>query len=142
MPAGRPTTLTDQHRQIIIDMLSVGDSVGKISKTISKAPSSIFKWIDEDEHLSELYARAKESKAQVLAEEVIEIADNNEIDHNHKRIMVDARKWVAGKYYGKLFGDKQQIEHSGSVNLANMDDDELDRLVRERQQALDKAKID
>jgi hypothetical protein len=142
MPAGRPSTLTEHHKQTIIDMLSVGDSVGKISKAISKAPSSIFKWIDEDEYLSDIYARAKESKAQVLAEEVIEISDNPDIDHNHKRIMVDARKWVAGKYYGKLFGDKQQIEHSGSVNLASMNDDELDRLIRERQQALDKAKQD
>ena len=142
MPAGRPTTLTSEHRRTIADMLSVGDSVGKISKTIDKKPSQIFRWIDLDEELNDLYARAKESKAQVLAEEVIEIADNTEIDHNHKRIMVDARKWVAGKYYGRMFGDKQQIEHSGSVNLSNLNDDELDRIIRERQQALDKAKTD
>jgi hypothetical protein len=139
MPAGRPSTLKPEHKDAITDMLSVGDSVAKIAASIDKKPSQIFRWIDADEELRDLYARAKETKAQVLAEEIIEIADNDDLKPDDKRIRVDARKWVAGKYYGKLFGDKQHIEHSGTVGLANLDDDELDRIIRERQQALEKA---
>ena len=131
----RPSEYTEQHKNSIVDMLSVGDSVGKISKAIDKAPSTIFKWIDEDEELSDLYARAKQTKAQLLAEEILEISDNSELDPNDKRIRVDARKWVAGKYYGKLFGDKTTVE--ATINdYSNMTPEDRKRKLLELQQQL------
>ena len=134
----RPSEYTEQHKNSIVDMLSVGDSVGKISKAIDKAPSTIFKWIDEDEELSDLYARAKQTKAQLLAEEILEISDNSELDPNDKRIRVDARKWVAGKYYGKLFGDK--VTQEVTINdYSAMTPEERRRKLMELKQALENA---
>jgi len=135
MPAGRPLQLDQTIRDSIVDMLSVGDSVGKISKTISKGASTIFRWIDEDAELQDLYARAKQAKAQVLAEEILEISDDNELKPDDKRIRVDARKWVAGKYYGKLFGDKIMTEHSGTIGTTDLSDEELTRRLAELEQA-------
>ena len=135
MPAGRPIEITQNYKDTIIDMIAIGESVGKISKTIGKQPSTIYRWIDEDAELKEIYARAKESKAQVLAEEIIDIADDPDLKPDDKRIRVDARKWVAGKYYGKLFGDRVHTEHSGVVGLTNLTDDELDRKIAELEQA-------
>lgn len=135
MPAGRPLELNDSLRNTIVDMLSVGDSVGKIAKSIQKGASTIFKWIDEDAELLDLYTRAKQSKAQILAEEIIEIADDSELKPDDKRIRVDARKWVAGKYYGKLFGDKIMTEHSGTIGTTDLSDEELTRRLAELEQA-------
>jgi len=135
MPAGRPSELTDSIRTTIVDMLAVGDSVGKISKTISKGASQIFRWIDADTELSDLYARAKQAKAQLLAEEILEISDDNELKPDDKRIRVDARKWVAGKYYGKLFGDRTTID--ATINdYSNMTPDDRKRRLLELQQEL------
>lgn len=38
--------------------------------------------------------------------------------------------------------DAQDVKHSGLIRTSDMDDDELDRLIRERQQALEKAQRD
>lgn len=126
MPAGRPPEITQSHKDTIINMIAIGDSIGKISKEISKQPATIYRWIDEDEELKELYTRAKESKAQVLAEEIIDIADDPDLKPDDKRIRVDARKWVAGKYYGKLFADRVHTEHSGQVDLNTVTEHSLD----------------
>jgi hypothetical protein len=135
MPAGRPLELTNEHKATIVDMLTLGDSVGKISKAIDRRPSTIFNWIDNDPELLDLYARAKQAKAQLLAEEVIEIADDENLKPEDKRIRVDARKWVAGKYYGKLFGDKITTEHTGRIETTDLSDDELARRLAELEQA-------
>jgi len=135
MAGGRPLELKESHKATIVDMLTVGDSVGKISKAIERQPSTIFNWIDNDPELLELYARAKQAKAQLLAEEVITIADDPDLKPDDKRIRVDARKWVAGKYYGKLFGDKIMTEHSGTIGTTDLSDEELTRRLAELEQA-------
>jgi hypothetical protein len=35
----------------------------------------------------------------------------------HRRLQVDARKWIAAKLKPKKYGDKQEIEHSGNVSV-------------------------
>jgi oligoribonuclease (3'-5' exoribonuclease) len=47
------------------------------------------------------------------SDRIIEIADDADIDPHHKRIMVDARKWVAAKLKSRKYGDKVTQEHSG-----------------------------
>ena len=60
------------------------------------------------------YARARESRAEFLADEIIDIADAAE-DAQKARLQVDARKWFASKLAPKTYGDKVELEHSGEV---------------------------
>ena len=64
---------------------------------------------------SEQYARAREVQADVLADEVIEIADT-EPDPNRARVMIDARKWLAGKLRPKKYGDHLKLDHTVESN--------------------------
>jgi hypothetical protein len=109
--------------------------VAKISKIIDKSPTTIFKWIDSDADLLDYYTRAKECKAQLLAEEVLTIADDPDLKPDDKRIRVDARKWICGKYYARLFQDRIHTEHSGTVGHTDLTDDELTRRLAELEQA-------
>lgn len=96
-------------------------------------PDSVYTWIRTKPGLPERYARAKEDSADVLAEQILDIADDGTndtytrvdedgvpmvdvINHDHinrSRLRVDARKWVAAKLKPKKYGDKLNAEVGG-----------------------------
>ncbi len=91
-------------------------------------------WINADKKRSEMYARAREDRADVLADEIVAIADeectmvkaekhgSGDDDGNGKtevvfdatavarnRLRVDARKWAASKLKPRVYGEKVAI---------------------------------
>jgi hypothetical protein len=84
--------------------------------------------------VSDIYELGKEFQADFMADEIIEIADDDANDYvenldkdgkcigykvdgeaiQRSRLRVDARKWVAAKLRPKKYGDKQQLQHSGA----------------------------
>jgi hypothetical protein len=94
--------------------------------------ATVLRWMGgegaEAKLLRDHYARVKEESAEVYADEIVEIADEdpgrNELTGTvdagavaHQRLRVDARKWVASKLKPKKYGDRQEIEHSGGIDL-------------------------
>lgn len=92
----------------------------------------VFRWKEENREFREQYARAREEQAELLAEEIIEIADKPRVGRKIKRIknnegkvvteeiqegdmversrlQLDARKWVASKLLPKQYGDKPDV---------------------------------
>jgi hypothetical protein len=79
-------------------------------------------WVDSSPELAERYARAKQLQAELLAAEIVAIADESEVVAQYQgeqvkldlsptaiqrnRLRVDARKWVASKLLPKVYGDK------------------------------------
>ena len=118
MPGGRPTDYTSELTARICERLAVGESLRSICRD-DEMPSmaSIFLWLSKHPEFSEQYARAREAQAESHADRIVEIADDDTIDPNHKRIMVDARKWVASKLKPKRYGDKAEVEHKGDVGI-------------------------
>jgi len=113
-------------------------------------PDTIYHWRHEHKEFSDMYARAKQNQIDVLAEEVLEIADDNssdnivgkngEISSNHAnihraRLRIDTRKWLAAKLMPKIYGDKICQEHAGEdeapSNFENLSDEELENSVVE-----------
>jgi|ADGO01.1.fsa_nt_gi hypothetical protein len=71
------------------------------------------------------YARAREMQADLLADEMIEIADNNTgddaafvgINRIHRdKLRIESRKWIASKLKPKKYGDKVEMNHQGEIN--------------------------
>lgn len=118
MPGGRPTDYGDEVVDLICSRLAVGESLNRICKDADMpAMSTVFGWLSKYPEFLEKYTRAREAQAETHADRIIEIADDADIDANHKRIMVDARKWVASKLKPKRYGDKLDLDHSGNVGL-------------------------
>lgn len=118
MPAGRPTDYSEELTAKICERLAIGESLARICRDDDMpSMSSVFLWLGKYPEFSERYTRAREAQAETHADRLIEIADNDTIDPNHKRIMVDTRKWVASKLKPKRYGDKAEVEHSGNVGL-------------------------
>lgn len=89
--------------------------------------TTIFKWLRDDTHAAFAidYARARETAADHLAAEILDIADDKSNDTltldsgrevertewtSRSRLRVDARKWLAAKMAPKRYGDLLQIE--------------------------------
>jgi hypothetical protein len=81
--------------------------------------------------LASLYARAREARADMLVDEIVEIADEPlpecsdpvelKAETERRRLMIDARKWAAGKMNRLLYSDNP--ERGGvQVNVNTYDD--------------------
>jgi hypothetical protein len=93
-------------------------------------PSSqtFYKWIDSDKIKSKQYARSCEDRSERIFEEILQIANNPELGETtkvdnmgksetttgdmiqHRRLQIDARKWMLSKMFPKKYGDK--IDHT------------------------------
>lgn len=90
--------------------------------------STVIGWVRDDKcGFAQQYARAREIGYQVMADELIEIADDGTndwveretergaqvlCDHDHvtrSRLRVDARKWLLSKALPKVYGDKVAV---------------------------------
>ena len=136
MPAGRPTKMTPEVQEKILDRIVQGESLVKILKSSDKYPaySKFCAFLDSNEEFREKYVRAKEAQADFLAEEILEIADDGRndkfVDENGKtkidydniqrsRLRVDTRKWIASKLKPKKYSERIQQDHSG-IEPANL----------------------
>lgn len=98
-------------------------------------PSSqtFYKWIDDDEIKSKQYARACEERAEYMAQEILDIADENnadayiddegnaKIDGNvvqRSKLRVDTRKWLMSKQAPKKYGDKTDTTVKQDITIS------------------------
>jgi len=107
---GRPSVYTERVAQRICKHIVSGKSLNQICK-LKDMPTvtTVYRWLQKHGEFSDMYARAREDAADTLADQIIAIADNPDLDHNQKRIMVDARKWIASKLKPRKYGDRVEL---------------------------------
>lgn len=103
----------------------IGLADGKSLRTICKAGdmpgiSTVMEWCAKDNAWAEQYAQARASGDDAMAEDIQEIADNAELDHNDRKVRIDARKWLLAKRQPKKYGDKIDVTSGGEA--VQMDD--------------------
>ena len=88
----------------------------------------VVRWLQKYPEFVTAYVVAVKSRAHIFAEEMIDIADNQELDPYARRIMIDTRKWIAGKHNSK-YAEASTLRHEGSIAISrraeDMTDDEL-----------------
>jgi hypothetical protein len=132
----RPPKYTDELALKILEEISTTHhGLKKVCKNNDVAVSTVLIWLRDDKEFSTLYARAKESQADLLADEILAIADKERelieetitsggslktIKDNiaRSRLQVDARKWLASKLKPKKYGDTQQADKSDSPAIS------------------------
>ena len=138
-PAVR-TVYSEEVVDEICSRISRGERLVMICKDPSMPGYSTFmQWLLEGKHegLSDKYARAREAQADFYAQEIVDIADTPVVfektkinekgerettegdSPEHRRLQIDAREWYASKVAPKKYGDKQEVVHSGQVDIAN-----------------------
>ncbi len=129
---GRPSDYTEEKGAEICARLANGESLAAMCREDGMpAQSTVYLWLLRHSGFSEIYARARENQADTLADQIIHIADTpqpgvktktNEKGETettegdmieHRRLQVDARKWVAAKLKPRKYSEKFLNEHSG-----------------------------
>ncbi len=132
---GRPTTFTPELGTKICDRIALGESTRNILKDTDMPSSSTFyKWLlDKDKKdFSEQYETSCNIRAELMFEELNEIADDSSNDYMKKvgidgeiqevpnkehvqrsRLRVDTRKWYLSKVLPKKFGEKIDMTTNG-----------------------------
>lgn len=134
---GRQSTYTKALADEICERLAAGESLRSICRD-DHMPSdfAVRNWVIQDiEGFASHYTRARDAGLDVLADEVLEIADSapSTLDNGakdsgdiaHKRIRFDARRWYLSKLAPKRYGDRQAVELSGSIEIKDMSDEDM-----------------
>jgi hypothetical protein len=147
MKKGRPSMPDKQEIQnAICDMIATSNKslrsvLNELSKTMEGVPcmSTVMDWLNDKEfkEFAERYALAREIQYDFMAEQLLNIADDESldvvfddkdkasVDKEHitrSRLRVDARKWLLARLRPvKGTENKLQVEHSLSeTNLASL----------------------
>jgi hypothetical protein len=123
---GRPSIFSDEIANEICARLIEGKSLRTICDD-EEMPGlrTVMTWLSEKEKFRQQYTRAKEEQADVLAEEILYIADTPQVGIKtktagdkvevqegdmieHRKLQVDARKWIAARLKPKKYGDKSE----------------------------------
>lgn len=145
MPAGRPTLFTQALADEIAERLANGETMKSIcADEHMPSPSTVFRWELAMPEFGALVTRAREAGAYAIVGESREIADDGRNDWMEKhfrdhvswvvngeavarsRLRVDQRWKEAMALAPRTFGQKTQIEHSGSIVLVNSTVEELE----------------
>jgi phage terminase large subunit-like protein len=130
MPAGRKSTYTPEIAALICERIAKGESLRKICED-DEAPSTfaVLKWLEKHPEFATHYARARELQADHYFDEIRDVTDQEpttsktfDEDGNvtservdagevqHRRLKVDALKWMASKLRPKKYGDLTQVQ--------------------------------
>jgi hypothetical protein len=134
---GRPSTFTAELADKICAQLAAGLSLRAVCREEGMPPEvTVRRWVVDDvQGFAAQYARARDMGLDAMADELVAIADTPQIGTKsvskatgleitegdmveHRRLQVDARKWYLSKLAPKRYGDKQQVEHSGAIDVA------------------------
>ena len=142
---GRPAMYSQDLADTICERLADGESLRAIcSEDGMPNKATVFRWLGDNVTFSDQYARAREEQAESLADEIVNISDEEATmvradKHNTKpddeegftevvfdstaiarnRLRVDARKWVASKLKPKKYGDRTTTEHTGNLTITH-----------------------
>jgi hypothetical protein len=111
----RPTIFNPELGERICGHIASGDSIRKVgARADMPDEKTIRRWLynpsPEYNAFRTEFARATELRASGYAEEIVEIADDPKLAADQKRVMVDARKWVACKLLPKQYGDAVTVK--------------------------------
>jgi hypothetical protein len=140
MSGGRPSEYTPETAEAICIRLASGESLRSVCADADMPDkTTVLRWLARSEEFRTQYARSKEESAEALAEQYFDILDelppakaDGSLDSAAvmwAKNRADARKWYLSKIMPKKYGDKIQTEHSGSIQLTEMTDDELERRI-------------
>lgn len=92
--------------------------------------TTVYKWLKENPDFAKRYTRAREAQADIMAEDILRIADDSSGDtetrynsdgeeytvQNHEfvnrsKLKIEARKWLAAKLLPKKYSEKFDIDH-------------------------------
>ena len=99
--------------------------------------AAIRRLVTNDPHFATQYTRARELGLDALADQVLEIADDQTLDPNSRRIMMDARRWYLSKLAPKRYGERTEHLLTVKHDASQLPTAELERIASQHTLTLD-----
>jgi hypothetical protein len=131
MAKAKRTDITQEHVEAACQMMAGGKSLRAACRELGLAESSVRYHLNKDAESFAQSARARELGCDALADECLEIADNSTLDPQDRRIRIDTRIRLIGKW-SQRYSDKLTVQNNTTVthryDLDSLTADELDAL--------------
>jgi hypothetical protein len=121
LKTGRPSMYSQELTTRICELLSNGVTLRAICQ-MEDMPSfdTIWRWKIGRPEFSEQLAHAQKIGTHYLADDCIRIADDPTIETADKRVMIDTRLRLIGKW-NQYYADKQQVELNATITAQPAD---------------------
>jgi hypothetical protein len=130
---GKVTKLEPAVLTAICEDVANGKTMSAAAKERGITPSAVRKALLRDDEMFQLSSHARELGCDALADQCIEIADQSELDPQDRRIKIDTRIRLIGKWSSR-YSDKLMVQNNTTVthryDLDNLPDAELEQLER------------
>lgn len=116
---GHPEVYDKAVADEIIARMSDGETLQEICETPGFPKASTVRYwaaTDKPAGFAATFARARELQAGSMFDKLI-LKSQEQGDWQSLRLQVDTLKWAASKLHPKIYGDKVQTEHSGSIDF-------------------------
>ena len=120
---------TDPQVDAVIELLLSGVPLRQAVSQCGFTPRTFNRRLCADRDAALAYSRAQEFKADLLADEIIDIADTSE-DAAKARNQIESRKWVASKYNSKRFGDRIDLNVTQTIDIGSTLEEARGRYLR------------
>lgn len=129
-PLGRPKGYSPALASAISERVGAGQALHWICST-KNMPSveTVYGWRKRYDDFATQFARAEDIQARMLAEELIDIADDPALAADDKKVRFNVRKWLASKASPRKYGERAQPEPECLVQSPS--DEELARQLKE-----------
>ncbi len=120
-PTGRPSVYTEVLGDEISTRIAEGESLRSICREERMpALSTVLLWVVDGKHeaFSDQYARAREAQGHSLADSMLDVhreVRDGTLGPHHAKVIQDGIKWQAERLARKVYGQRQEIEHTGPV---------------------------
>jgi len=129
-PSQVVTAESQQKMDRLLEMIVAGDSANNAIKATFGDRRTFCRIISQDPSLNVQYLNALGIRADILADECIEIADK-ELDPNRAKVRVTARQWLAAKYKPKTYSERLEMALEPSISILGVLGEAQGRVVRD-----------
>ena len=133
----RPCEFTQEVADAICEAIAEGRALRNICcRDGMPASSTVGRWLAANVEFRRQYTVAREIQAEILIDEILQIADDKTGDEaaepaegaaretgvavHRARLRVDTRKWLIGRLAPKRYGEKLDVDLNTSVKLGKL----------------------
>jgi len=107
--------IEDTFNDILSEIEQGNSLISILRRKEFPSTATFYQWLEADENKAKRYVRACEIRADVIFEDIIDIADHSNEDHTpftganvvqRDRLKIDARKWIVAKLHPKKYSDR------------------------------------
>lgn len=118
---GMPTSYTEEMGNRVCEAVKASQSGLRTTlKADGSLPSLeiVMRWLDQYASFRSQYTLAKNDQLRLMAEDIVDLSNDESLEPNDKRIRIDTRKWLLSKLIPKTYGDKLDLTSGGEAMAA------------------------